>query len=207
MSATHRSSISHHKGSGQQLIVFFCVYQLCASPANAHAPVPGIEGFYIGLIDPLFAAPQLLLLTTLGFLIAGFENREVIGLLPAYLLATLVGIVFGAGVSQAGGALLGAAIVCGAAAAAAPGRFLFLAIVAAIAAGFLIGAVSIPGPGPVRDRIITVSGSFVGANLGLLYIVGAVLFIKDRFPYDRTYAALRTVAAVAGVVVIVLLTF
>ena len=75
------------------VFVFLC----SAAPAGAHAPVPGIEGFYVGLFDPFSAAPQLVLLAGLGFLIGGFENRNVIWLLPAFLLATLLGIVFGTG--------------------------------------------------------------------------------------------------------------
>ena len=44
-------------------------------PAYAHSPVPGIEGFYIGLLHPFSTPAQALLMLGLGLLIGGFDKR------------------------------------------------------------------------------------------------------------------------------------
>ncbi len=189
-----------------ELAVAAALLFLCsAAPANAHAPVPGIEGFYVGLLDPFSAAPQLVLLLALGLLVGGFENRKVMWLLPAFLLANLAGIVFGAGIPQVEPAVLGTAVLCSAVAVSAPGRYFVFAVVVTIAAGLLIGAVSIPDPGPVRDRIMTVLGSFVGANVGLLYLAGGGLVFLEKYPARWAAALLRSASAVMCTIATVLL--
>ena len=180
---------------------------LAAVPASAHSPVPGIEGFYVGLLDPLSAAPQLLLLLALGLLVGGFDNRLMVRPLSAFFLATLIGIVFGAGLPALNAALLAAAVLCSAVAAAVPGRYLIHAVVMATAAGLLIGAVSIPDPGPLRDRVITVSGSFVGANVGLLYVAGGILFLREKYAGRRVAALFRSAAVFVCAAATVLLAF
>lgn len=166
-----------------------------ATPAAAHAPVPGIEGFYVGLLDPLIGGPQVLLLATIGLLICGFAKRQLIGLLAGFAVACLLGIVFGTGLTETRGAVLGLAVLCGLLAAIVPGRFLPLVAVLSLIAGGVIGVVSIPDPGPLRDRIITVSGSFVGANVGLLYIVGGVITLREKLSVAGVNLSLRLLSA------------
>ena len=151
-----------------------------APPAQAHSPVPGIEGFYVGLLDPLSAAPQALVLLGLGLLIASFDKSKAVWQLVAFAAASLAGIVLGASLLRFDAALLATATVAGALAAFAPSRQWVVCLVLAVIGGFYVGAVSIPDPGPVRDRIITVSGSFVGANLALLYVFGAIVYAKEK---------------------------
>lgn len=176
-----------------------------ASPAQAHSPVPGIEGFYVGLLDPLSAAPQALVLLTLGLLIASFDKAQAVWQLAAFSLATLAGIVLGASLLRFDAALLATATAAGALAAFVPARFWIACLLLAAVGGFYVGAVSIPDPGPVRDRIITVSGSFVGANLAALYVFGAVVYAKEKAKAPWLGTALRTVAGGAAVVAAVLL--
>lgn len=179
---------------------------LCAAPpAYAHSPVPGIEGFYIGLLDPLSAMPQVLVLLGLGLLMASFEKSQAVWQLAAFLVATLVGIVFGAGLLTFNIPLLATATVAGAMAALAPARALAVCVALAAIGGFYVGAVSIPDPGPVRDRIITVAGSFVGANLAVLYIFGAIIYAKEKATAPWLGTALRAVAGGVAVIAALLL--
>lgn len=180
---------------------------LAPMPANAHSPMPGVEGFYIGLLDPLSSGPQLCLLVGLGLLVGGFDNRVMVWPLCAFLLGTLVGIVFGAGLPDLNAILLATAVLSGAVATTLPGRFLPLTVVVAVTAGVLIGAVSIPDPGPLRDRIITVSGSFVGANIALLYIAGGILLLRERYAGARISALFRSAAGLVCAIAVILLVF
>lgn len=174
---------------------------LCSTaPASAHAPVPGFEGFYVGLLDPLSAVPQIVLLLALGLMIGGFENRRLIWLLSVFLLANLTGIALGAGFPRIEPALLGAASVCGAVAALASGRWFGCAVVVTTVAGLLIGAVSIPDPGPMGDRIITVFGSFVGASVVPIYLAGGVLFFREKYPGAWATALLRAASTLVCLV-------
>ena len=175
-----------------------------AAPAYAHGSAPGMEGFYIGLLDPLSSAPQVVLLLGFGLLVGGFENRQVTWPIMSFLAAILVGIIFGTGLPQLDYALLATALLCGAAAVAVPGRYSMFAVVMAIAAGFLIGAVSIPDPGPIRDRIVTVAGSFVGATVGLLYISGAAVYVRENYARPWVSSAFRSAAALVCVIASVL---
>lgn len=184
------------------LILFYA-----ATPAAAHSPMPGIEGFYVGLLDPVLAVPQVLVLLSLGLLIASLGNRQAVWPVSAFVAGTLAGIVLGAGLTALTLPLLAIAVLCGGMAAGVPGRFLALVALAAGVAGFLIGAVSIPDPGPTRDRIITVTGSFVGANIALLYVLGAALFIRERNASAWVGAVFRSVAGLICAMAIALVVF
>jgi hypothetical protein len=54
-----------------------------------------------------------------------------------------------------------------------------LALIAVCAV--MIAQVSIPDAGPTQERIITMTCSFAGANVGFPYVAGAVIFLKNRF--------------------------
>lgn len=49
------------------------------------------------------------------------------------------------------------------------------------------------------------TGSFVGANIGLLYVAGAVIFAKDRFTQQWVQLAFRVVSAWLGAIALVML--
>ena len=201
----YRRSRCCQTASAVRAVAATSLFLFGTAPANAHAPVPGIEGFYVGLLDPFSAVPQIALLTGLGFLIGGFETRRVSWLLPAFLLASLVGIVLGAGIPRIELALLGTAVLCGAVAAIAPGGYWILAILVASAAGVLIGAASIPDPGPMGARLITVLGSFVGANVGLFYIACGIQLVREKYLGRWAAPLFRSASALACITAAVLL--
>ena len=181
-----------------RLFLVLACFVVVALPAHAHSPIPGIEGFYIGLIDPFRALPQLLALGCLGLLITSFDNSQVPWFLGLYLVGTLTGIVLGTGLAHTDTVLLVAALLASLWAAALPGRFAPAAFALVAVGGIYLGSISIPDPGPLQARIVTVSGSFVGLNVGLLYIAGGVLMAKEKLPQARVALGCRIAALVLG---------
>jgi hypothetical protein len=54
------------------------------------------------------------------------------------------------------------------------------------AGGLFLGMVSTPDPGPLGAMIITIAGTFVGANLAFFYTSGGIGWLRDRF--DKPWA-------------------
>jgi hypothetical protein len=90
-------------------------------------------------------------------------------------------------------------------AALAPGRWRPVAIVASGAVGFLLGWASVPDPGPLQDRIITMAGSFVSALMVTLYIAGALDLLRERVDRPFVPIAIRVAAAWVATIAILML--
>lgn len=174
-------------------------------PACAHSPIPGIEGFYVGLLHPFSTPSQALLMLGLGLLISGLLKKHYPPGLGLFLFSMLVALLAGPWLDNPDVALFASAALVCAMAAIWPRTYLPVALVVVAVGGFLIGQVSIPDPGPTRDRIVTTTGSFVGANVGLLYITGAVIFLRDRFTQQWVELAFRVVSAWIGAIALLML--
>jgi hypothetical protein len=159
-------------------------------PALAHAPIEGIDGFYVGLLHPLSTVPQLLALVALSVLLAcGWSARTHLWL---YVAALALGI----GLGQAGlapsmpedriaplsVALLALALAAATLAALAPKAARLPALALAAAGGGMIGLLSTPDPGPLRATLITLAGSFTGAGLAVLYGSAGLGWLRERYP-------------------------
>ncbi len=180
-------------------------FVVTASAAHAHAPLPGIIGFYAGMVHPFSSPSQALLLLGLGLLVGGFAPERAKLYLAVFLLLTLLGLVFGtAGASFETGMLIVAFAACSLAA-LAPGRAWLIVFGLTAVGAALIGAVSIPDDGPLRDRLFTMSGSFLGANLSLLYLWGGSQFLRRRFPQGVTKIGLRVLAAWLGAIALLMI--
>jgi uncharacterized RDD family membrane protein YckC len=92
-------------------------------------------------------------------------------------------------------ALLTIATMASVLAALYPSGFLLVFLSFSGVCGFLIGVLSTPDPGPLSDTIITLSGSFVGANLALIYAVGGIGWLHERYSQQWVRIGLRVVAA------------
>ena len=184
-----------------------CWLPLALAPgqAAAHAPVPGIEGFYIGLLHPFSTPSQALLMVGLGLLVGGFAVNKVAPLLGAFLVFSLVGLFMGSAEWNFKTPMFVVAFLACALAALLPGKLQPVAIALCAIAGFLVGSTSIPDAGPVRDRVATMSGSMVGANVGLLYLFGVALVINERFTWPWVRVAFRIAAAWLGAIALVML--
>ncbi len=176
-----------------------------AAPAHAHGPIPGIEGFYIGLLHPLSTPSQALLMLGLGLLVGGLAVEKARWALGSFLIASVVALILGPQVANLDQVLFAMAFATGVLAALAPGRLVPLTILLASIGGYLIGEVSIPDDGPMRDRLITMSGSIVGANLGLLYLFGIIHVMRERYKWPWLGTAFRVAAAWLGAVALMML--
>ncbi|MGI9399997.1 MAG: HupE/UreJ family protein [Rhizobiaceae bacterium] len=175
------------------------------SPAHAHSPFPGIEGFYVGLIHPFSTPSQALLMFGLGLLIGGFETQKVRWLLAAFVAATFAGILMGPGSIEFETAMFAIAFVACAWAALVPGKLLPIAVVLPAIGGVLIGMASVPDPGPAIDRLVTMFGSIVGANIGLVYIWAIIYIVKERYSWAWVDIGFRVLAAWLGAISLVML--
>lgn len=176
-----------------------------AEPAVAHSPVPGVEGFYVGLLHPYSTPSQAILILGLGLLVGAFSMDRVRWLLVGFLIASVIGLIAGFRFSDLDVPMFALGFATCAIAALLPGKLLTLAGLSVIVGGFLIGDASIPDAGPVSDRVFTMTGSIVGANLGLLYLFGALHFITERFKQAWVSIAFRVAAAWLGAIALLML--
>lgn len=181
----------------------------CAGPAAAHSPLPGIDGFYAGLLHPVSTPDQALALLATGLLLGGFAMQR----LPAAFGAAAIGLVTGLATGLAPGVptgdpapwLFGLATVAAICTALAPGRALPLVVLLSLGAGALLGWASLPDAGPPRDRAFTVAGAVTGAALGLLYIAGGIELLRDRIRAPALGIALRVLAAWIAAITLLML--
>lgn len=176
-----------------------------AGPVYAHSPVPGIEGFYLGLLHPFSTPAQAVLMIGLGLLAGAFDVGKVRWVLAAFLIASVTGLIVGLGAEMLDASMFAAAFLACALVALLPGKMVPVAVAITGFGGFLIGAASIPDDGPVRDRLLTMSGSMVGANIGILYLYGIVHEMRARFTWAWVAIAFRVAAAWVGAIALVML--
>jgi hydrogenase/urease accessory protein HupE len=160
--------------------------------------MPGTEGFYIGLLHPVSTAPPLLALLGIGVLLGQAGLQQAITSLKAFALAAALGLLLGVfGVSHPvqEPLLLLIAVTASSLAAIAPPRLEIPRILLAGLGGLLIGIVSAPDPGPLRATLVTVAGSYVGANALLLYASGGVIWIREHLKQPWVHIGLRVVSA------------
>ena len=115
-----------------------------------------------------------------------------------FALATLGGLI--AGVtgfdhSLAERALLVIALAASSLAAIAPTWAIVPGPLLAGVGGLFLGVVSTPDPGPLRAMIITITGTYVGANLAFFYASGGVGWLRDRFNKSWARIGFQIVAA------------
>jgi hydrogenase/urease accessory protein HupE len=162
--------------------------------AQAHSPVPGIEGFYIGLLHPLSSPAQILLILSAGLLIGGFPRDRVRWLLAAFLGCSFAGLFWSGG--DVSDTLAYTVVIATSALAAASANRLFPAAVGCVAiAGLLLGAISVPDGGLWWDRFVTMSGSLAGLNILMLYLSGCVVLLNERVLWAMLPVAFRIAAA------------
>ena len=181
---------------------------LLPDPAAAHAPIEGIEGFYIGLVHPLTSPAQVLTLVALG-LVFGQRWPHHVGIaLALFAGGCFGGIVLGqTGVpfETAETILLALALLAGALAALWPSSPVAPGLLAAGCAGLLIGLASTPDPGPFRSTAITLAGSFVGATVLLLYSAGGFGAIHEKMTVAWVRIGFRVLAAWVAAIASILL--
>jgi hydrogenase/urease accessory protein HupE len=186
--------------------VAFCA---CAGPAAAHSPLPGIEGFYAGLLHPLSTPDQALALLSTGLLLGGFALRRLAVAFGAAAVGLAAGVATGLTPGSPTGDLapwlFGFATLAAICAALAPGRALPLVALLSLGACALLGWAALPDAGPPRDRAFTVAGSVTGAALGLMYIAGCIDLLRERIRGPALCIALRVLAAWIAAITLLML--
>lgn len=157
------------------------------APAFAHGTVPGIEGFYTGVLHPFSTSAQVLLLPLLALLIGALAGRWMSRALGVFAAGTLAGVLAGflTRVLPDDGALFAVAVGAGTLAALAPGRLAALTLLPVALGGVLIGMTSVPDPGPPGARIVMITGALLGANIAVFYMSMGVNGALERF--DRPW--------------------
>lgn len=189
-----------------------CIAAVCLAPAVAlaHSPIPGIEGFYSGLLHPFSSVAQLLALLAFAVLLGRGFGRSAAASLPALAVSLLVGIVLGQFALTADW-LQGGLLVVAVAAAAISALFRLLPIMVpvlfALVVGVLVGIASTPDPGPLRATLITLTGSFVGANLLVLYVSVGVDWVSRTYSQQWVQIGIRVVAAWIGAISVLMTAF
>ena len=171
---------------------------LLAPAAHAHAPLPGIEGFYRGLAQPFTEPAQGLSLVAIGVLIgrlgADWVLRAFSSILAAAFTALLLtGLIWGAPFLWLPNLLLGAALVCGAVLALWRTPTGPAVIALAVLAGLATGANGLPEAGD--GMFITSAGSLVGLAVVLAYAAGAAAWLKRK---EADQPVLQIAIRVAG---------
>ncbi|MEE4297868.1 MAG: hypothetical protein V2J24_00375 [Pseudomonadales bacterium] len=161
---------------------------VCPPGASAHAPIEGMEGFWLGVRHPLTEAPSCLALLALAFALAWAGWRPFRSAMVAYAAGLLLGLVLAwlTGLIGLAAPLLVLAAACAAHGAshqpAAPrGPALLLPALAA-ATGFWLAPAQLPEPGPAGDVLVTLTGGLLTLVLTPVVILGwvDVLVAADR---------------------------
>jgi urease accessory protein len=171
---------------------------LLPNSAFAHSPVPGFAGFYTGLLHPLSTPGQLLGLLSLGLMLGLRWPQWFAWSWLWFAASCLLGIILGQlGFMATWSELVLLLLAASAAALAAlyPSGILAVCFAFSGICGFLIGVLSTPDPGPLNDTIITLSGSFVGANFALIYAAGGIGWLQERYTQQWLRIGIRVVAA------------
>lgn len=171
---------------------------LLPQQAFAHAPIEGFEGFYKGILHPVTTPEQMLLVVGLSLMALVASRRTVGFMLAGYSLALLVGAAWILALRpelQFLPALLALAFVAGALAAASVAPSALVAAGIGAGAGLLMGAESVPDPGPTNSVVITLTGSLLGAALLLVYCYGLLDELRKRIDRPWTEIVIRALGA------------
>ena len=167
-----------------------------------------MDGFNRGLTHPFFEFEQLLALLALGLMLGLRWPKRFAASWAVFALTMLAGIVLGHFVVTIGEEvilLLFVAVLAAALAALYPTGIPTASIILCGLGGLSIGFMSMPEDGTMAATIVTLLGSYVGANLAISYIAVGVGWISERYSWNGLQIGFRIVAAwIAAISVIIL---
>lgn len=141
----------------------------------------------------------------LGLFVGGTSRLGIQTSVAVFPVAVLASLFTGVWLEEPNIVLFTFAVIVCALAALWPKVFFFVVLLMVALGGFLIGQISIPDPGPLRDRVITMTGSLVGASVALIYIAGGAVYVRERYRQKWVNIAFRVVAAWMGAISLVML--
>ena len=165
-------------------------------------------GFYVGMLHPLSTPPQILALLAIGLMLGQNFPRDFLVCWMVFAICCVAGMLLGQTVGMRGAEnawLLAVSVIAASLAALLPNGLLVPWLVLAGISGLLLGILSTPDPGHWRATLISLLGSFVGANLVLLYSSGGIGWLKERFKQPWIRVGLRVIAAWIAAISILML--
>jgi urease accessory protein len=179
---------------------------LTPSPAAAHAPFVGAEGFYGGLLHPLLVPAHAIALAALGLLAGQRGTRPRNVLLVVFTVALIGGlaaIALGTGETSAGDVLVAAAAIAGLLVALgrpppAPVEWIVAAVI-----GATIGLDSPPEVISLRTATVMLIGTGFGACI-LVTVIGEITSVLTRDWQRIGIRVLGSWAAASAILVLAL---
>jgi hydrogenase/urease accessory protein HupE len=169
------------------------LFALWPDTAAAHGALPGMEGFYWGMLHPFSAAPQLLLLLALAL----FIQQRLPEAEDAFI-GLLAGSILGAAAAALGFAgfkpdlsLTVLAILVGLLVVGAVKLGSALLWTAGGVAGLLNGHASWPDPGPLSDMLFSGLGAVVGSVLIVIAVGSSIELIRQKAGWTWLGTAVR----------------
>ncbi|MGF1610184.1 MAG: HupE/UreJ family protein [Kiloniellales bacterium] len=161
---------------------------LLPATAQAHSAIPGAGDFYNGLLHPLIVPAHVLALLAIGLCLGQREAAHAQLAVPTFALLLLLGLALASiGVGEASAAallrptLLALVLIAGIAVAAAAALPRLASAALAAAGALALGLDSAAEAEGLRERLVTLAGTWVGAHLALLNVVGITAFARRRW--------------------------
>jgi hypothetical protein len=178
--------------------------------ARAHAPIPGIEGFYVGLAHPATEPVQLFALLSLSLLLGTLASLRFRRAWAAMIAGAGLGALSGVLVAPVGAfdtALLAMTLVSASLALfpRPPAAALLLPLCAVI--GFLLGQGALPDPGALSARAVTLAGALVSILATPLVLHGLCALALGRLRRAVVTTGLRIAQAWILAIALLLLAF
>ena len=179
---------------------------LWPSHAWAHTSIPGLTGFYWGLLHPFTVPAQLLTLLATALVVQQQLPRGE-DALKGFVLACLAGgAVAAAGLTSTSVELplIAMAIVTGLLAASAIPLHTSVLWGLGLMAGLLTGVVSWPDPGSTNAMLFSASGAMFGALMVIVMVASTLEAVKHKVNWNWISIATRVVASWIAAVAILL---
>lgn len=185
---------------------------LLAYPVSvyAHSPYPGVKGFYVGALHPLTTPAHILLIVAVSLLLGTRLPESRFRCLLVLFFATALGLMMGfilAPLLPTGLLLLTLLAVLGLILVFPGSLNNSIYSVLTGLTGFLLGAESIPEPGPMLDVIITTFGSLVGIHYLIMYGANGVELAWRRWQSQVAQIGVRVAGSWLTAIAALMLAF
>jgi urease accessory protein len=189
-----------------RLVRLALIFAVVADPAYAHVPIPGVGGFFGGLLHPYLVPAHVMSLLALGLLLARGGHYGVPLLIYAVALtAGLFALTFAVGETRAGDVLVGVAGFTGLLLAfnLRPPKLLLWILAAVV--GVALALDSPPETTSIEEANLMLLGTGIGALSALGVVTGSALYFTP--PWQRIGVRIAGSWIAACAILVLALTF